>query len=422
MHLKNLPGRELPLIYGLMKALLDRGATLPAGGEAIKNELATLSLAELAQQAGIPEEAFLQAAGLLAGKSRVAIIFGADLMRSQDASTKIAALADLAVLTGAAADAGCGIFPIDAKNNTVGLLDMGVAPDLLPGLQPLAEAGAFGASWGTKLPTTPGKDLWGIVEGIEQGAVKALYLMGCDLASFPDNARIRKALGKLELLIVQDIFQNDSLQFAHVVFPAAAPAEKSGSFTSIDNRVQSILKSTNAPGEAKEDWEILSELYRRLTSSAEQGSPALARKEITALGKSYAPDAKGMHKAPAAVNAQPSFAPVAKLAPEALPKFQLLVGPIGYHNGTSTTRSENNLSVSPAGYVELHHADAASLGITDGGRLKLSSGNGAITATAKVSAAVQPGLLFAPYHFRELNANSLLKGSCNLVEVKVEKG
>jgi formate dehydrogenase (NADP+) alpha subunit len=423
MHLKNLPGRELPLIYGLMKAIIAKGGTLPAGAETVKAELAGLSLADLAQLAGIPEEAFSQAAHLLEGKSRVAIIFGGDLMRSKDAATKVAALADLALLTGAAAEVGSGIFPIDAKNNTVGLLDMGVAPDLLPGLQPLSEAASFGASWGTKLPAAEGKELWGIVEGIEQGSIKALYLMGCDLASFPDNVRIRKALAKLELLIVQDIFQGDSLEFAHVVFPAAAPAEKSGSFTSTDNRVQSILKSINPPGQAKEDWEILSEMYRRLTSSSEQTSPALARKEITSLSKSYAPDAKGMHKGPAAaIKANPSFAPVAKVAAEALPKFQLLVGPIGYHNGTSTTRSENNLSVSPAGYVELHHQDAVTLGIADGGQVKLSSGNGAITATAKVTAAVQPGLLFAPYHFRELNANSLLKGSCNLVEVKVEKG
>jgi formate dehydrogenase alpha subunit len=99
-----------------------------------------------------------------------------------------------------------------------------------------------------------------------------------------------------------------------------------------------------------------------------------------------------------------------------------LVGPIGFHNGTSTTRSENNLTVSGAGYVEIHPKDASLIGVAEGGAIRVSSGNGALTATVKVSDKLQPGLLYAPSHFRDLNANALLKGSCNVVEVKVEKG
>jgi formate dehydrogenase alpha subunit len=424
LHLKNLPGRELPLIYGLMKAIVEAGAQLPVGVEAIKAELSALSMADLAKECGVAERAFTEAAALIAGKSRVAIVFGNDLIRSKDAATKIAALADLAVLTGSALEGGGGIFPIDAKNNTVGLLDMGVAPDTLPGLQSLAEAGAaFGQSWGAKLPGAPGKDLWGIVEGIEQGSIKALYLLGCDLAGFPENARIRKALAKLELLIVQDIFAGDSLEFAHVVFPAAAAAEKSGSFTSTDNRVQGIFKAVNPPGAAREDWDIIAELYGRLTSSVQKGAPALLQKEITALSKSYlaASSGHGIVKRAEKAKAQPAFAPVSKGAAAALPKFQLLVGPIGFHNGTSTTRSQNNLVVAPAGFVELHPSDALALGVVEGGAVKVSSGIGALTAPAKISGKLQPGLLFAPSHFRELNANALLTGGCNLVEVKVEK-
>jgi formate dehydrogenase alpha subunit len=421
MHLKNLPGQELPLIYGLMKALLEAGGALPAGAEAVKTELAAFSLAELAKQCGLNESEFKDAAALIAGKERVAIVFGSDLIRSKDASTKIAALADFAVLTGSAAEAGGGIFPIDAKTNTVGLLDMGVSPDTLPGLQGLAEAGVFAKSWGGEVPSVPGKDLWGIVEGIEQGSIKALYLLGCDLAGFPDNARIKNALAKLELLIVQDIFAGDSLPFAHVVFPAAAAAEKSGSFTSSDNRVQAIFKAVNPPADAREDWRIIAELYSRLTSAELSGEPELLRKEITALSKSYLADGTAMLKRAATVQAQPAFAPVAKTAAVTAPKFQLLVGPIGFHNGTSTTRSENNLTVSPAGYVELHSSDALALGVVEGGKVKVSSSTGQLTASARISGKLQPGLLFAPSHFRELNANALLQGGCNLVEVKVEK-
>lgn len=412
VHLKHIPGRELSLIYGLMKALLAATETVPAGAEAIAKELSALSLTQLAKEAGVTEAAFAEAATLIAGKSRVAVIFGGDLIRSNDAAAKIAALADLAVLTGSAAETGGGIYPIHDKTNTVGLLDMGVAPDALPGLQDVAQ--------GTKLPGTPGKDLWGIVEGIEQGSIKALYLMGCDLASFPDNARIRKALAKLELLIVQDIFQGESLQFAHVVFPGSAAAEKSGSFTSNDNRVQSLRKAAKAPGSARPDLEILADLYTRLAAPV-QGTPAHVQPEITAVAKNYLAKGCGMVKAAAGIKATPSFAPIAKNAAAEAPKFQLLVGPIGFHNGSSTTRSAHNLSVSAAGYLELHPSDAAALGIADGASVKVSSAAAAITAKAKVSNSVQPGLLFAPSHFRELNANALLQGNANLAPVKVEK-
>ncbi|OGU10040.1 MAG: NADH-quinone oxidoreductase subunit G [Geobacteraceae bacterium GWC2_58_44] len=425
VHLKNLPGSELAVIYALMKAIDEAGGAIPAGVAAVKEALAQLSIDDLCRQAGIAEAAIRDAAALIAGKSRVAIVFGSDLIRSRDAATKITALADLAVLTGSALDGGGGLFPIDAKNNTVGLLDMGVSPDTLPGPQSLAEgSAALAKSWGGQVPAAPGKDLWGIVEGIEQGSIKALYLLGCDLAGFPDNQRIRKALAKLELLIVQDVFEGDSLEYADVVFPAAAAAEKSGSFTSTDNRVQAIFKAVQAPGNAREDWAILADLYARLTSSVPPVAPASLMNEIKALAKGYAPfdgSRDGILKS-ARAKGEPAMAPVAKVAQAAQPRFQLLVGPIGFHNGTSTTRSATNLEVSPAGFVELHPADAAALGVVEGAAVKVSSGTGALTAPARISAKLQPGLLFAPSHFRALNANALLKGGCNLVEVTVEKG
>jgi formate dehydrogenase alpha subunit len=241
----------------------------------------------------------------------------------------------------------------------------------------------------------------------------------------PDNRRIRTAFAKLELLVVQDVFEGDAMAYAHVVLPAGAAADKSGSFTSLDNRVQAIFKAVSAPGNAREDWAILADLLGRLTGTPQSINPASVMAEIKGVAKGYHPfdgSRSGVVKGGAVVRSDAALAPIAKSAAPAKPRFQLLVGPIGFHNGTSTTRSEANLEVAPAGFVELHPFDAAALGIAEGGSVKLSSGSGALTALARISEKVQPGLLFAPSHFRQLNANALLKGSCNLVEVKVEKG
>ncbi len=411
------PNSELALINGLLKAIIEAGLEdkqCKAGNlDALKTSLAAQSLTDLAAAAGVAEEDLREAASLIGGKKSVAILFGADLMRSADASQKVAALADLALLTGCLGKETGGLFPVDAKTNTQGLLDVGAAPAHLPGYQ---------------TATAKGKDFWQIIEAIEQGSIKALYALGSDLASFPDNNRIKKALAKLELLIVQDIFNNETARMAHVVFPASAAAEKSGSFTTTDNRLQLLGKAVDAIGDAREDWDIIGELFNRLTYGNHVYLPAALLEEYKGLAPLYAREIPAIEGRSIAINSKAfdlkpglAFSPAVAAKTATLPQFSLLVGPIGYHNGTSTTRSENNLSVSAEGYIEIFAGDAAKLGVADGAAVKVSSAAGTISGKAKVSAKLQAGLIFAPSHFSELNANCLLQGSSNLVSVTVEK-
>jgi formate dehydrogenase alpha subunit len=271
-HLKYRPGSEVALLNRLMKAILDEGledkefidANLN-NLDALKKELEGVDLKELALAAGVSASDLREAARLTGGGKSVAIIFGADLMRSADSQSTIGALVNLALLTGCLGKEAGGLFPIDEKNNTQGLLDMGITPGSLAGNQGR---------------TVRGRDLWQIIKGIEQDSIKALFLAGSDILSFPNNNRIRKALTKLDLLLVQDIFPTESARLADILFPASTAAEKSGTFTTIDNRVQSLGRAIDQPGDAPEDWDILADLYSRLTSVRHAGSTTELLAEI----------------------------------------------------------------------------------------------------------------------------------------------
>ena len=414
-HLKYRPGGELPLINGLLKALFEanlqgedqmKGTT---GFDLMKKGLDALSLEELAASAGVASSDLQEAAALIGGKRSLAIIFGADLMRSTSGPESVQAVVNLALVTGCLGKESGGLFPIDEKNNTQGLLDMGICPDSLPGYQGLAGAASFEGVWERKIPVTQGKDLWQIIEGIENGNIKALYLLGCDLAGFPEGARILKALEKLELLVVQDIFPTEMAKRADVVFPGAAAAEKSGTFTTPDKRVQSFNQAIQPPGDAREDWDILAELYNRLTGAGIVRSSAEIAAEIAGLVTLSAAPVQAYAFVPPAVSS------AAKIAAGC----QLLSGPILFHSGSSTTWSENNLAVEPTAYLEISSTDAGKLGINTGGAVKVSTASGSATGTVRVSDRLQPGLLFAPSHFRDFNL--LLQGNANVVEVQIQK-
>lgn len=428
-RLKYRPGTEVTLVNALMKLILDAGlenkdsiATSGANVEELKGALASLSIADAAATTGVPEAELTAAARFIAAKPGLAIIFGADVIRGTNPDSAVRAIVNLAILTGAVGGDSGGLFPVDERTNVQGMLDMGVAPDYLPGYQALAGASALESVWGVRIPAAAGKDLWQIVEGIEQGTIKALYVVGTDLvANFPDRNRIRTALQKLELLVVQDIFANETTALAHVVFPAAAAAEKSGSFTSLDNRVQCFTKAVSAPGEAREDWDIMVELYNRLAYVNHIYSVKSLLDEIKKVTGIYCSAdgcCCGIAKK-AAVNQKLSFAPVAAAAP--LTGTVALAGSILFHNGTMSTLSSNNLSVAAEGYVELFAADAAALGVTDGASVKVSTDAGSVTAKARVSERLQPGLVFIPNHFAALGANGLFKGAANISAARVEK-
>lgn len=412
------PGSEAWLVAGLNKAILAEGfssAGNVTGLEGLKSSLDALSFERIAEISGISEGRLREAAALICSGGRTAVIYGADVIRSADSRNAVAGAVNLALLTGAAGETGAGIYPLDEKNNTQGMLDMGVCPEYLPGYHTYGHAAAaFGAAWHSAVPATPGKDLFQMLDAIEAGQIKALYVMGSDPLHFmPNRSRVMKALQKLELLVVQDLFLTDTARLAHVVLPAATGAEKSGSFTSADNRVQCFSAAVKPAGDARSDADILTALHRLISPATSGGAQTLdaLHHEITSLTGLYSEvcDHDGCRMG--RVKNRTATSACLPLAPSALPPasrpFALTVGPVLYHNGSMTTWSENNLLVAGEACVELSSLDAASIGVKDGDTLTITSDAGSISLKARLSGQLQRGALFVPAHFRETAVTTL---------------
>ena len=436
------PGSEAFLTAGLIKAAIEEGAaqlefieSSTRGLGTFKATLDELPFARIEEATGVTEQALRAAARLIRRNGRTAVIYGADVIRSADMRNAVSKAVNLALLTGAVGETGAGIYPLDEKNNTQGMLDMGVCPEYLPGYHTYeAMAARFGAAWNGAVPATPGRDLFQIIEGIEKGEIRALYVMGSDPLQFmPDRARVLNALKKVDLLIVQDLFLSETARLATVVLPAATAAEKSGSFTSVDNRVQCFKRAVTPAGQARTDADILNMLYSMVAPAAapQPLSETELHHEITALTGLYTESCDhdgcrmGRKKNRVSFGERPALfatvTPGAVAAAEPSYPFDLTAGPVLHHNGSMTTWSDNNMAVAGKAYVEINPADAAVAGIEDGASLKLTSPAGSVCLPARLNSGVQRGCLFMPYHFREAAPGSLLKGSANRVSVRCEK-
>lgn len=391
-YLTYKPGTEIALLTALAKVLIESGLNPESSGaESFAASLAGLTMTELTASCGVDEKSIRAAAALLAGSKNPAVIFGADIIRSISPPAAVSAVANLALLLGVNRKEAGGIFPVDEKNNSLGMLEMGVSPG------------------------ENGLDINGIITGIEQGSIRALYLLGCNpLASFPDNRRIKKALAKLDLLIVQDILSSEVTGMAHILLPASAAAEKSGTFTTPDGRVQSLQKAVNPPAEAREDIAIIADLIALYSGAANDYTTESVSDEIATANPLYSSSAAR------ATSSAASFAAAA--VPQAASNdFTLLVGSSLYHSGTSTLCSENNVAVAPESCIEIFPADAMALGLSDGSAVTVKSASASITGKVKLSDRLQPGLAFATYHSKELNAAALLSGSANSTAISISK-
>ena len=425
-------GSEIALANGLGRLLSDRGhldeeslQLAVSNLEELKADLAAVDIEQVIATTGLSLEALEQAADIIGQAKKVAIVFGGDICKSAFGISKSAAVANLAILSGAL-DAGGGLFPLDEKGNTQGVLDMGVYPEALPGFQSYSEnQEKFAKAWKCELPAG-GLDAEGILQEIESGKIRFLYLAATNPLNFPNNSRWLKALEKVEVLVVQDIFPNEITRLATVVLPGCSYAEKSGSFTALDNTVRSFKPAIRPVGQSREDGEIFVELYGRLNKTPATFSCADTNAEINVLTSLYE-DAECLgderhtcvRKAHQVADQSLKYQLIA--ATDASKGLQLLTGTSAGHFGTTSMWATAPLEVEPEGFFNLNKADADAVGAAAGDKIKLTSSVGATVGKVLITDSVPQGLIFAPNNFVALGALQLIADGDNQVAVELKK-
>jgi formate dehydrogenase alpha subunit len=409
---------------------------------------------EMAQEiTGVPKEKILQAARLYGKAERPGIYYTMGITQHSHGTQNVFAIANLALITGNLGKESTGVNPLRGQNNVQGSCDMGCLPNVFPGYQRVdmpAIQQKFESAWGVGLSPRPGLTATEMTQAAIDGRLKALYIVGENPAlTDPDVHHTVKALKNLDFMIVQDIFLTETAELADVVLPAACFAEKDGTFTNTDRRLQRVRKAVLPPGEAREDSVIIMEISKRMGFEMEYNMPEDILREIgsawpAVAGISYGRLESGGLQWPCPTSNHPgtpylfkggfprgkaAFTAVrytlSKELPDAEYPFILSTGRhlFHYHTGSMTGRVAELNSVAPDAYIEINPADAKTFSFNNGEVLKVTSRRGSITLKALVSERPSQGMVFIPFHYHEAAANILtspeLDPICKIPELKV---
>jgi formate dehydrogenase alpha subunit len=331
-------------------------------------------------------------------------------------------------MTGSLGYPGAGLFVLARENNQPGAIDMGAAPDCLPGRQALDDEAArkkWEKNWKTSISPDPGLNLVRMIEAAEKGSLKALYIMGENpLRALPETKRVKKALAKLEFLVVQDILNSETARVADVVLPGAAISEKQGSITNLEGRIQTFQPVVSPPGKARPDWQILDLLAAALSGSDAYGSIEKVRGEIRLLVPAYESlngqgqgwikptNAKALFKARGA-DELISFYPVVSTEDDPDDKnypVTAIIGSLRYQlgSGTRTHASGRIQGFDMAGQVEISLQDSSSLNLKDDDTVTVTSASGSVTRRVRIDQSLGAGQIFVPTGYNGNDAMNLL--------------
>lgn len=436
-------GTDVIWLNGMMKIILDEGLIDDSfikmrteNFSEFRKFLSRFDLNQVKAISGISLEDLRQAAKIYAGAKRAIIIYSMGITQHVSGTDNVESIANLAMMTGHVEQEITGVFPLRGQNNVQGACDMGALPVMLSGYQRVDDPAVldkFSRAWNADLPTTPGLSSVDMLHNA--GRIKGMFIMGENsMLSHPDMKNVRASLENLDFLAVADIFLTETAEVADMVLPAAAFAEKDGTVTSTERRIQRMRKAVPPAHLSKPDWQIIIELARHMRYPMDYESPAEVMEEIALLTPIYGgvyynrletvqglqwpcpdrnhPGTPYLHKK-SFTRGKGLFTCIDYRPPAELPDkkypFALTTGRVyeHWHTGSMTRRISILKRECPEGFVEISPEDARVLGIINGEPVKVISPRGEVITRAKLVGSLPAKTLFMPFHFREAPANAL---------------
>ena len=465
LHLQLKPGSDIALLNGMMNIIINEELWDKDFVEQRTENFAELRAIvekyppdKAAEITGLSEELIYQAARMYATTDEASISYTLGITEHVTGTNNVISIANLAMLTGHLGRENVGVNPLRGQNNVQGACDMGALPDVFPGYQKVfnEEANAkYASAWGVELSNKVGYTIPQMFDNAIRGKVKAMYVMGEDpVLSDPDANHVRMAIESLDFLVVQDLFMNETALLADVILPAASFAEKDGTFTNSERRVQRVRKAIEPIGNTKADWQIIAELSARMGYQMNYGSVQEIFAEMAALTPIYAGidfqriDIEGLqwpvpnrdHPGTRVLHSGQftkgkgmfmgiEYEPPAEIPDEKYPYF-LNTGRRLYHYNLTTQFSPSLNEYHPEELAMVNPADAEALELQDGDLIKVASRRGEVITKIQVTDRVVKGTVWMSFHHREVPTNVLTNGAHDpithtgeykVAAVKVEK-
>lgn len=444
------PGTDIALINGIMNIILENGWEDRAfieerteGYEQLRENLKKFPPEEVSKITGVSLKLMTEAARLYTSVERAQIFYTLGITEHICGTDNVMSLANLAMLTGNIGKESSGVNPLRGQNNVQGACDMGALPNVYTGYQGVSNPAVqakFEEAWGVSLNPKTGFMIPDMFDFAVKKGLRAMYIMGEDpVLTDADANHVRKGLGALDFLVVQNIFMSETAELADVILPGASFAEKDGTFTNTERRVQRVNRAIKPIADTKADWEIICEISTRMGYPMTYQSPAEIMLEIASLTPQYAgitferlgnqglqwpvPHAehhgtKYLHQGQF-TRGKGMFAVVEHQPPDELPDeeypFLLTTGRKLQHYNISTRFSAALEEHAPEELAELNPKDAERLGIQDGDQVKVVSRRGEVVTKVWVTDRVQPGVLFMTLHYWESPTNVLTNGAYDKV-------
>ncbi len=435
-------GSDVAWTNGILNLIIERGLAdeifikeRTEGFDALKETVSRYTPEVVERISGISPEDLKKAAIAFGEAPRAAVVYAMGTTQHTNGTDNVLALANLVLATGNVGREGTGINPLRGHQNVQGACDMGALPTVYSGYAKVEDPIArekMKAAWGTDLPSTPGLTAVEIMEAAEEGRIKGIYISGENpMMSYPDREGVRRALESLEFLAVAEIFPTETTALADVVFPVASFAEKDGTFTSTERRVQRVRRAASPPGEARSEVKVAADLMGLLGIEADRASPKEVMAEIASVTPSYGgisyarlgtsglhwpcpdsnhPGTETLHRESFPIG-RARFFPVEQQELVFDPDYPFLLTTgrslFHFHTGTMTRRVHLLDRECPKPTVDINPEDAKALGVRRGEKVVVESMEHKLEIEANVTEEVPRGTVFIPFHFSEAPANLL---------------